>query len=134
MEIIEPYKLTVLVLGLTGLLFWIQLAVIDVIGIKEKHTPGFLIEQSHNSFIFRAHRALANSNESIGILILLTLFAILSSANPAWLNGFSIAYLVGRIAHMSFYYLNLKLLRSVAFAISFIALLGMFIVGILSGL
>jgi len=134
MEIIEPYKLTVLVLGLTGFLFWVQLAVVDVIGIKEKHTPGFSIEQSHNSFIFRANRALANSNESIGILILLTLFAMLSSANPAWLNGFAIAYWVGRVAHMSFYYFNLKLLRSGAFAISFSALLGMFIIGLLSWL
>ncbi len=134
MEIIEPYKLTVLVLGLTGFLFWIQLAIVDVIGIKQKHIPGFSIEQSHNSFIFRANRAFSNSNESIGILILLALFAMLSSANPAWLNGFAIAYLVGRVAHMSCYYLNLKLLRSAAFAISFIALLGMFIVGILSWL
>jgi len=134
MEIIEPYKLTVLVLGLTGFLFWIQLAIVDIIGIKQKHTPGFSIEQSHNSFIFRANRALSNSNESIGILILLALFAMLSSANPAWLNGFAIAYLVGRVAHMSFYYLNLKLLRSAAFAISFIALLGIFIVGVLSWL
>lgn len=130
MEFNEAYKLTVLVLGLSGFLFWLQLALVDVLGIKLKHTPGFTIEQSHSSFLFRANRALANSNESIGILILLTLFAMLSSANPAWLNGFSVAYLVGRVLHMICYYLNFKLLRSASFAISIVALLGIFLVGI----
>lgn len=103
-------------------------------GFKLKHTPGFDVEQNHNSFLFRANRALANSNESIGILILLTLFAMLSSANPSWLNGLSIAYLVGRTSHMVCYYLNIKLLRSAAFAISLFSLLGIFILGISSWL
>jgi len=134
MEFNEAYKLTVLVLGLTGFLVWLQLALVDVLGIRMKHTPGYAIEQNHESLLFRANRTLSNSNESIGILILLSLFAILSSANPAWLNGFAIAYLVGRVCHMACYYLNLKLLRSASFAISFVALLGMFIVGILSWL
>ncbi len=134
MEVNEAYKLTVLVLGLSGLLFWVQLALVDILGIKLKHTPGFTVEQSHSSFLFRANRALSNSNESIGILILLTLFSMLSSANPTWLNGFAVAYLIGRVCHMACYYLNLKLLRSGSFAISFIALLGIFIVGVLSWL
>ncbi|MDP3516266.1 MAG: MAPEG family protein [Pseudohongiella sp.] len=132
MEIIEPYKVTVLVLGLTGFLFWIQLAIADVVGIKEKHTPGFLIEQNHNSFIFRSNRVLANSNESAAILILLSLFGILSSANATWLNVCALAYLVGRFGHMVFYYCNLQIARSVAFAISFVSLLGMFIVGLVT--
>jgi len=132
MEFNEAYKITVLVLGLSGFLFWLQLALVDVLGIKLKHTPGFTVEQSHSNFLFRANRVLSNSNESIGILILLSLFAMLSSANPEWLNGFAIAYLVGRVCHMTCYYLNLKLLRSASFAISFVALLGIFIVGILN--
>lgn len=134
MEFNEAYKTTVLVLGLSGFLFWIQLALVDILGIKLKHTPGFTVEQSHSSFLFRANRVLANSNESIGILVLLTLFAMLSAASPEWLNGFAVAYFVGRILHMVCYYLNLKLLRSASFAISFVALLGMFIIGALSWL
>ena len=134
MDFNEAYKITVLVLGLSGFLFWIQLALVDILGIKLKHTPGFTVEQSHSSFLFRANRALFNSNESIGILILLSLFAMLSSANPEWLNGFAVAYFVGRVLHMVCYYLNLKLLRSASFAISFVALLGMFIIGALSWL
>jgi len=134
MDLIEPYKLTVLVFGLSGFLFWIQLAIADIAGIKKKHTPGFQIEQNHSSFLFRANRVLANSNESAAIMILLSLFAILSSANPAWLNGCAVAYLAGRVGHMTFYYGNFQLARSVAFAISFVSLLGMFVLGLMAWL
>lgn len=134
MVLIEPYKLTVVVLGLAGFLFWIQLTIADMASIRAKHIPGFMIEQDHGSFLFRSHRVLANSNESAAILILFALFGILSSANPAWLNGCALAYLVGRVGHMTFYYSNLKIARSVAFAISFCSLLGMFVVGLLAAL
>lgn len=134
MEILEPYKITVLVLGLSGLVFLVQLAIADIVAIKARHTPGFTVEQNHDSFLFRCHRALANSNESASILILVSLFSMFSSANAAWLNGFAVVYLLGRVGHMVFYYCNLKALRSLAFAILFIALLGMFAVGVLSWL
>lgn len=107
MSAFEPYKLTGLVLG-------------------------FSITQDLGSLLFRAHRVLANSYESAAILILFALFGMLSSANPAWLNGCALAYLVGRVGHMMFYYGNLKIARSVAFAISFCALLGMFNTGLVS--
>ncbi|MCK8046706.1 MAPEG family protein [Shewanella sp. 1CM18E] len=132
MEFIEPYRLTVLVLGLSGALFWLQLAIVDIVGIRAKHTPGFGIEQDHNQLLFRANRALANSNESIGILLLFVLFAILSNANPNWLNDSALAYFIGRALHMLCYYLNIKVLRSIAFGVSFSALLAMFIVGLLA--
>lgn len=134
MELLEPYKATVLVLGLTGFLFWAQLAVVDIVGIRAKHTPGFAIEQNHGSFLFRSHRALANSNESAGVFALLTAFALLSSASAAWLNGLTVAYLIGRSGHMLFYYANLKVLRSAAFAVSFCSLFGIFLVGLLAWL
>lgn len=132
MEFLETYKITILALGITGFVFWIQLAIVDLIGIIKKHPPGFSIAQDHNSFIFRANRALANSNESMGILIILSTFAMLSAANPTWLNAFSITFLISRIFHMGFYYLNIKLLRSVAFAFSILSLLGIFLVGIIN--
>jgi len=130
MDFIIPYNVTVLVLGLTGFLFWIQLAIADVVAIKVKHVPGFSIAQNHSDFLFRSHRVLANSNESVGILILFSLFSILSTASPTWLNASALLYLTGRIAHMIFYYLDVKVLRSVAFAISFVGLLGMFGAGL----
>lgn len=132
MEFIEPYKITVLVMGLAGLIFFIQLAVLDVVGLKTKHTPGYPISADHNEFLFRVSRALSNTNESVAIFILFVAFSILSSANPLWLNISALVYLVGRIAHMLFYYLNLKLLRSISFLVSLVGLMAMFVVGILS--
>ncbi|RYU64235.1 MAPEG family protein [Aliivibrio finisterrensis] len=132
MEFIEPYKLTILVIGLSGFVIWLQLVIVDVIGIKEKHVPGFDIKQDHNSLLFRSNRALANSNESVGILILFTLFAIFSSGDASWVNGFSIAYLIGRVGHMLCYYFNLRVLRSIAFGVSFVSLLGIFIIGLIA--
>lgn len=131
MELVSHYETSILVLGLSGLLFFIQLLVADVMGIKHKHPPGTTIQAGHDSFLFRSNRAFANSNETVGILILFVLFSIFSSANPAWVNGLSLVYFVGRIAHMIFYYINFKLMRSVSFAISTIGLIGIFISGML---
>ncbi|ROS01705.1 MAPEG family protein [Sinobacterium caligoides] len=134
MEFIEPYKITVLVLGLSGLTFFIQLVVLDVVGFKNNHTPGHPIPASHNELLFRASRALSNSNESVAIFILFVAFSILSSANPQWLNTSALVYLFARIAHMLFYYFNLKLLRSISFAVSLFGLMAIFIVGVLAWL
>ncbi len=99
-------------LGLSGMLIFIQLLVADITGIKQKHTPGTVITAGHDSFLFRSNRAFANSNESVGILVLFALFAMLSSASPVWVNSLSLVYLFGRIAHMMFYYANYQLMRS----------------------
>lgn len=130
MEFISPYQTTVLVLGLSALLFLIQLTIADVLSIRAKHTPGFAIEQDHGQLLFRTHRAFANSNETIGILLLLTSFGILSGASPDWLNAAAIIYFIGRVLHMVFYYLNLALMRSIAFSISYIGFVIMFVAGI----
>lgn len=130
MEIFEPYATTIIVLGVSGLLFFLQLLVADVVSIKTGHPPGVAVEQTHDSLLFRASRVFANSNESVGIFILFVLFAIFSAADAAWVNGFSLVYFIGRVAHMVFYYANLKLLRSVAFAVSCVGLLGIFVAGV----
>lgn len=130
MEWIASYQTTVMVLGSTGFLIWLQLVVMDVASIKAKHTPGYAIEQNHSSFLFRASRAFANSNETIGILILSSLFAMLSAANPEWVNASAAVYLAGRVGHMLCYYTNLKLVRSFAFTVSFVALLSIFMAGL----
>jgi uncharacterized MAPEG superfamily protein len=118
MEFFEPYKITILVIGLAGLILFLQLIVVDVMGIKARHTPGHAIPADHSDFFFRASRTLSNTNESVAI--------------PQWLNISAVVYLVGRIAHMLFYYSNLKLCRSISFAVSLIGLLAMFVLGMLS--
>jgi len=130
LEFIEPYKITVLVMGLAGLTFLVQLLVADIVAIKSRHMPGYPIEPNHNDLHFRATRALSNTNESVAIFILLVCFSILSSADAYLLNISAIVYLVGRVGHMLCYYLNLKLLRSISFGVSLLGLAAIFIVGI----
>lgn len=132
MEFVQPYKITILVMGLAGLTFFLQLIVADVMGLKTRHIPGHPIPPDHSDFLFRASRALSNTNESVAIFVLFVGFSILSAANPQWLNISAVVYLVGRIAHMISYYLNLKLCRSISFAVSLIGLAAMFVVGVVS--
>jgi len=79
--------------------------------------------------LFRAARAHANTNETVAAFIVLVPFAILLSADPKWVNNLCIAYAAGRIGHMCCYYADLRKLRSMFFAVSFVALLGIFVVG-----
>lgn len=132
MNILDAYKLTILIIGLTGLVFLIQLLIVDLVGIKNKHQPGFPVKANHNDFHFRAERALANSNEGAAIFILMVLFSILSFADPDWLNIASGSYLIGRVGHMVCYYMNIKLIRSIFFGVSLLGLFGIFGVGLIS--
>lgn len=130
MEVFDPYKITILVSGGIGALLLIQILVADVVAIKLNHTPGYPVNPDHNSFLFRAARVHANTNESIAIFILFALFGMFSGSDDFYLNAFSVIYLVGRVAHMMFYYLDLKIARSVSFPVSLVGLLGMFITGL----
>lgn len=127
-----PYSSSIYVLGMAGALMLIQFVVMDVASMKAHHRPGAPVEVDHGNFFFRATRAHANTNESIGAYIVLTLFGLLSGANPDWLNGLSWVYMGGRICHMLCYYANLQLMRSVSFGVSMVALLGMLILGLVS--
>ncbi len=124
-----PYASTVAAMGTMGALLLVQLIVLDVAGIKAGHVPGAPVTGSHDDFLFRAARAHANTNESLGAFILLALFGILSNAAPGWLNACAITYVAARIGHMLCYWTNLKPLRSIAFVVAFLALVGMLVVG-----
>lgn len=134
MELFSPYKITLLIAGLTGVLLFVQILIADAVAIKQKHTPGYPIEPNHQHFLFRASRAHANTNESIAIFCLFAFFAVLSSAEPDYLNGFAVLYFAGRLSHMLAYYARIVLARSIAFAISLIGLAGMFVVGLIGWL
>ncbi|WP_305857687.1 MAPEG family protein [Balneatrix alpica] len=130
MELLAQYQISILVVGLTGLMFFVQLLVADVASIKKGHIPGTIIEQSHDNFLFRSSRVFANSNETVGIFILFLMFAFLSSSDSSWVNISSAVYFIGRLGHMFFYYANLKALRSVAFGVSLLGLVSIFISGL----
>lgn len=130
MELFFPYKITLLIVGLTGVLLFVQILIADVTAIKQKHTPGYPIAPNHKDFLFRAARAQANTNESIAIFCLFALFAVLSSADPDYLNAFSVLYFAGRLVHMLAYYARVALVRSIAFGVSLAGLAGMFVAGL----
>lgn len=121
-------------MGMSGLIFLIQLLLADVIGLKNGHMPGDTIKPDHKDLHFRANRAILNTNESVAIFILLIAFAMLSQANPDHLNISSVLYFLGRLGHMVCYYLNQKLLRSIFFVISLLGLVAIFGVGIVGWL
>src|SRR5690606_28228114 len=120
----------ILSFGLTGGLLLLQLLIADMFGMLAKQPPGFPIEPNHDKPLFRAYRAFANTNESVSIFIILVLFALLLSAPATWLNSLSVMYVVGRFGHMCCYYANLKMLRSLFFGVSFLSLIGIFLLGI----
>lgn len=125
MEIFASYHLTGVAMGAAGILLFIQLLVADVAGLKVPHIPGAPIEPDHKSFWFRSTRSLANMNEGVSIFIIFTLVGILSAADPLWLGRLAWVYIIARTAYMLCYWFNIKLMRSVFFGISLLALLGL---------
>ena len=131
-EVFVNYQWSVLVLGLTGALSLLQLLVFDLTAIKLKHPPGYPIESSHKNLLFRLSRAHANTNETMGVMILMFLFAVLNSADPYWVNNLMIGYLVTRVLHMICYYAAWSTLRGVVFGLSLLSLIGLFVVGLMA--
>lgn len=122
MEIAQLYSLTLASLVGLALLMFIQVIVADAVSIKVKHTPGYPIKADHNSFLFRAYRAQANTSETALIYVICALLCVALSLNPSYTNGFSALYIAGRLCHMLCYYLDLRVLRSVSFAISMLGI------------
>jgi uncharacterized MAPEG superfamily protein len=130
-EWLLPYVPTILAMGVVAGLFLTQILVVDVAGMKARHRPGTPVEADHASFLFRATRAHANTNESIAGYILLALFGLLSATSPGWLNLLSGVYVLGRVGHMLCYYANWQTMRSVFFGVGLAALIAMLVVDVL---
>ena len=125
-----PYSPTIWAFFATGILLFVQIVVADVAGIRARHVPGTPVAADPQSFLFRAVRAHANTNESVAVFILLALFGVLAMVSPAPLNVLSWVYVAARVAHMAFYYAGIALFRSVSFGIGLLALLGMIVLGL----
>jgi uncharacterized MAPEG superfamily protein len=129
-NLLTDYMPAIASIGIIGGLMLVQLVVADIIGIISKHTPGTPIAADHENLLFRAHRAHANTNESVAAFLALTVYAIAVSATPSWLNTLCLVYIAGRVGHMLCYYANLKLLRSISFGIATLALFGILVLGV----
>jgi uncharacterized MAPEG superfamily protein len=125
---LAPYSLTAYAMLATATLLLIQLLVLDLAGIKARHIPGTPVQPDHSSFLFRATRTHANTNESVAAFVLLAVVAIFTAASPAWVNACAWLYVAGRLGHMLCYYADLRLVRSVAFAVSLMALFSLLVV------
>ena len=123
-NLLTTYMPTIASFVIIGGMLLLQLVVADAIGIVQKHVPGTPIPADHSTLLFRAHRAHANTNESIAAFITLTLFALAVAATPYWLNALCLLYIAGRLGHMMCYYANLQTMRSIFFAVSLLALFG----------
>jgi uncharacterized MAPEG superfamily protein len=129
-NLLTDYMPAIASIGIIGALILVQLVVADIVGIISKHTPGAPIPADHETLLFRAHRAHANTNESVAAFLALTVYAMAVSATPSWLNTLCLVYIAGRVGHMLCYYANLKLLRSISFGISILVLFGILFVGV----
>ncbi len=129
-EYFAPYQPAVLALGLFGFLYLVQLLVADVVGLTRRHIPGTPVDGGHDDFLFRATRAHANTTESVGAAILIAAFAITCGGSPALVNNGLWAFFALRVVHMLAYYLDVRILRSVAFALGSLALIVVFGAGV----
>lgn len=125
MNVSTLYHPTIAAMASIGALLLLQLIVADLTGIKAKHKPGHPIPPDSRSFLFRAARAHANTNESIAIFMLFAMTGMLAGANPAWLNNLSWAYVLCRAVHMAVYYLGWFLPRAIVFGLSLFVFAGM---------
>lgn len=127
-----PYQPTIVALGAAGGLLLLQLTIAGYASAKAKHPPGTPITTDRTSFLFRATRAHANTNETIATFIAAALFGILLSGSPVWLNACAWLYVASRISHMLCYYTGKELARSLSFGFSSLALAGMLTTGIVA--
>jgi uncharacterized MAPEG superfamily protein len=124
-EAMHAYQPTLVACAALAALIMVQVLVADYASIRSKHVPGMPITDGHASFLFRSSRALGNTNETLGLFLLVFGLAVLFAARAPWVNALVWAYVAGRAGHMLFYYLRQGLLRSLSFGLGLGATLGL---------
>lgn len=129
MDIVQGYEATILAVGTLACIMFGQLIVVDLVGIRKKHLPGAPVTADHSSFLFRASRAVANINESVGVFILTILFCLFAGGSAQYTAYAAWGFVVARFFYMLCYYFNLQVLRSVCFSLSLLNLLALLVIG-----
>ncbi len=127
--LIATYSSSITALGAVAALMLLQVLVVDLLGIMNKHVPGSPVAADHSNALFRATRTVGNTNESVAIFICALLFCLLSSASPTYTAYAAWGYLLSRLAYAVCYYANLQILRSVTFGVSLLALGALIFIG-----
>ena len=131
-ELATTYATTLWAIAALAGLLLIQIVVADVVGLRRKHTPGSPVDANHDDLLFRAARTVANTNESLAVAILALLYCLLSGASPELTGLAAWAFVGSRLAYAICYYADLRVLRSVCFGVSLLALAGLIAVGVLT--
>jgi uncharacterized MAPEG superfamily protein len=113
-------------------LMLVQVLVSDAALVKAGHVPGTPVTGAHESFLFRATRAHANTNENLGLFLLGSLAATSSGASPQWCGLLAWGFAVSRGVHMIAYYADLRLLRSAAFGVGLLCSGGLITLSIIA--
>lgn len=117
-EALLAYQPTLVACAALAVLIMVQVLVADLASMKSRHVPGMPITDGHASFLFRSSRALGNTNETLGLFLLLVALAVLLGARAQWVNVLAWVYVAGRAGHMTFYYARKGLARSLSFGVS----------------
>lgn len=131
-EILAVYGPAVTACVVLAALILVQVLVADFAGIKARHVPGMPVAEGHGSFLFRAVRALANTNETLGLFLLLMGCALLLQAAPSWVNTLAWVYVAARGAHTAAYYARLGRTRGLVFGIGLAAQAGLLLACVLA--
>ena len=131
MNLLSSYPYLVAAFGSLAFIMLAQLLVADIVGIRSKHIPGTSVVDDHKSLLFRVGRTVANTNESIAIFILASAFCVACSASPFATGICAWVYVIARLLYALCYYMDWRLMRSVIFGISLLALGALVIIGTL---
>jgi uncharacterized MAPEG superfamily protein len=127
-NIVPMYLSTLTASVVLACLLLLQFLVVDVSQIRAKQVPGMPVSGGHDNFLFRATRAHANTNESLGLYLLLIFCAVLLSADAHWTATAAWTFTAARGAHMVCYYFDWRNARSLAFGVGLLALIGLLVV------
>ena len=130
MNFLESYPNLISAIGFITLLHIVQLIVLDITGILSKHQPGSTVAVNHDSFLFRASRAFGNTNETIAIFILASLFCVFVNASPFVTEAAAWSYVLARVLYAVCYYANFQLFRSIVLGVSLISLIVLYAAGL----
>lgn len=114
-EWLAPYRLSLVMMTFLPLIFIVQSLVGVFMRVRTGHVPGMPVTSGHDDFLFRVVRARQNLIEVMGPFILVYLLALLQQASPTMVNVAVGLFLVARVGHMSFYYMNKNLPRVLCF-------------------
>lgn len=126
LPLLETYQLTANAwLAMAGLML-VQLSLADMLGIRGRHAPGAPVPFDPASPLFRAVRALGNTNESIAIFVLLTLACVGRGADPTATGAAAWSFAGFRAGHAACYWAGVGLARSLCFAGALLSLFALF--------